>query len=176
MYFGGQSTKAPAHGKSSRLVLCSQVAHGNILQSNEPCRSSLSYVFRVLWNSFSYPRYACITHSQTVLALNPKNIRALTMLFNGAGWILKLPSLRKKHCNGCFQKLQRCQNHRQWLQRGVEKSVNVFWRAVSVAKLAHPATIKGKLPARSNRPRAKFMQASEWKFIYTYNERSRSSL
>ena len=26
MYFGGQSTKAPSHGKSSRLVLCSQVA------------------------------------------------------------------------------------------------------------------------------------------------------
>ena len=26
LYFGGQSTKAPAHGKISRLVLCSQVA------------------------------------------------------------------------------------------------------------------------------------------------------
>ena len=41
---------------------------GNIPQSNEPCHSSLSYVFRVLWNSFSYPRDACITHSQTVFA------------------------------------------------------------------------------------------------------------
>ena len=41
---------------------------GNILQSNEPCPSSLSYVFRVLWNSFSYPRDACITSSQTVFA------------------------------------------------------------------------------------------------------------
>ena len=28
LYFGGQSTKAPAHGKISRLVLCSQVALG----------------------------------------------------------------------------------------------------------------------------------------------------
>ena len=58
---------------------------GNIPQSNEPCPSSLSYVFRVLWNSFSYPRDACITSSQTVLALYPKNIRALTVPFNGAG-------------------------------------------------------------------------------------------
>ena len=41
---------------------------GNIPQSNEPCHSSLSYVFRVLWNSFSYPRAACITSSQTVFA------------------------------------------------------------------------------------------------------------
>ena len=41
---------------------------GNIPQSNEPCPSSLSYVFRVLWNSFSYPRDACITSSQTVFA------------------------------------------------------------------------------------------------------------
>ena len=64
---------------------------GNIPQSNEPCRSSLSSVFRALRNSFSYPRYACITHSQTVLALFPKNIRALIVPFNGAGWILKLP-------------------------------------------------------------------------------------
>ena len=54
---------------------------GNIPQSNEPCHSSLSYVFRVLWNSFSYPRDACITSSQTVLALFPKNIRALTVPF-----------------------------------------------------------------------------------------------
>ena len=62
---------------------------GNIPQSNEPCHSSLSSVFRVLRNSFSYPRDACITSSQTVLALFPKNIRALTVPFNGAGWILK---------------------------------------------------------------------------------------
>ena len=62
---------------------------GNIPQSNEPCHSSLSSVFRVLRNSFSYPRDACITHSQTVLALFPKNSRALTVPFNGAGWILK---------------------------------------------------------------------------------------
>ena len=58
---------------------------GNIPQSNEPCPSSLSYVFRVLWNSFTYPRAACITSSQTVLALFPKNIRALIVPFNGAG-------------------------------------------------------------------------------------------
>ena len=66
---------------------------GNIPQSNEPCHSSLSYVFRVLWNSFSYPRAACITSSQTVLALFPKNIRALIVPFNGAGNFYKLPML-----------------------------------------------------------------------------------
>ncbi|MBQ5664017.1 MAG: hypothetical protein IIV19_06280 [Bacteroidaceae bacterium] len=49
-------------------------------------------------------------------------------------------------------------------------------RRRSAAKIAHPATIKGKLPARSNRPRTKFVQASEWKLAYTRNERSRSSL
>ena len=41
--------------------------------------------FWVLRNSFSYPRPACITNSQTVLTLFPKNIRALTVPFNGAG-------------------------------------------------------------------------------------------
>ena len=77
---------------------------GNIPQSNEPCHSSLSYVFRVLWNSFSYPRDACITHSQTVLALNPKNIRALTVLFNGAGWFLKLLLLSIFHSKRLLSK------------------------------------------------------------------------
>ena len=77
---------------------------GNIPQSNEPCHSSLSYVFRVLWNSFSYPRDAWITSSQTVLALYPKNIRALTVPFNGAGSFKKLLLLSNKQCKGNFQK------------------------------------------------------------------------
>ena len=70
---------------------------GNIPQSNEPCHSSLSYVFRVLWNSFSYPRDACITSSQTVLALFPKNIRALTVPFNGAGSFLEVTNACVSH-------------------------------------------------------------------------------
>ena len=90
---------------------------GNIPQSNEPCHSSLSYVFRVLWNSFSYPRDACITSSQTVLALYPKNIRALTVPFNGAGGFKKLPMLvfpiTYFTAKVTFKKIQHCQNHRQ---------------------------------------------------------------
>ena len=98
----------------------------NILQSNEPCHSSLSAVFRVLRNSFSYPRDACITHSQTVLALNPKNSRALTVLFNGAGWILKLLLPAIIIANGYFKKkIQRCRNHRQRPQIGAEKGCKI---------------------------------------------------
>ena len=55
------------HELSARSLFTSCLL-GNIPQSNEPCHSSLSYVFRVLWNSFSYPRDACITSSQTVFA------------------------------------------------------------------------------------------------------------
>ena len=96
---------------------------GNIPQSNEPCHSSLSYVFRVLWNSFSYPRDACITSSQTILALYPKNIRALTVHFNGAGGFKKLLLLSNKQCKGYFQKIQHCQNHRRRPQQKARKRV-----------------------------------------------------
>ena len=84
---------------------------GNIPQSNEPCHSSLSYVFRVLWNSFSYPRAACITSSQTVLALYPKNIRALTVPFNGAGSFLEVTNA--------------CKNSPSWLRGGGRKAGGV---------------------------------------------------
>ena len=99
---------------------------GNIPQSYEPCHSSLSYVFRVLWNSFSYPRDACITSSQTVLALFPKNIRALTVPFITVPEVLEVTDACVSHylfySKGYFQKIQHCQNHRQRTQkrRGTE--------------------------------------------------------
>ena len=77
---------------------------GNIPQSNEPCHSSLSYVFRALRNSLGYPHYVRITHVQTVLTLFPKNSRALTVLFNGAGWFLKLLLLSIFHSKWILSK------------------------------------------------------------------------
>ena len=41
----------------------------------------------------------CITHVQTVLTLFPKNSRALTVLFNGAGWFLYV-TLCVEKCKG----------------------------------------------------------------------------
>ena len=88
--FAGQKKQKPRHtGRISRLFLCSEVAlrqHSSV--GGEPCRSSLSSVFRVLRNSFSYPRFVRITHTQTVLALNPKNRRPLDCDAYGAGWVL----------------------------------------------------------------------------------------
>ena len=116
--FGGQKNQKPRHTESAvGSFFVHKLPVGNIPQSNEPCPSSLSYVFRVLWNSFSYPRDACITSSQTILALYPKNIRALTVHFNGAGGFKKLLLLSNKQCKGYFQKIQHCQNHRQRTQQ-----------------------------------------------------------
>ena len=67
--FGGQKNQKPRHTESAvGSFFVHKLPMGNIPQSNEPCHSSLSYVFRVLWNSFSYPRDACITSSQTIFA------------------------------------------------------------------------------------------------------------
>ena len=139
--FGGQKNQKPRHTESAvGSFFVHKLPVGNIPQSNEPCPSSLSYVFRVLWNSFSYPRDACITSSQTILALYPKNIRALTVHFNGAGGFKKLLLLSNKQCKGNFQKNTALSKSQATAAvKGAEKSVKVFLRAVAQLNFHTPA-------------------------------------
>ena len=85
-----KEAKAPAHGThQAALPLFRSCLCGNILQSVASLVARVfSSVFRVLRNSFSYPHFVRITHTQTVLALNPKNRRPLGCDAYGAGWVL----------------------------------------------------------------------------------------
>ena len=81
MFFGAQRTKGPAHERINRHFLCSGISLWKISFSRcVPCRSSLSDVFGVLWNSLGFSHCVCITNAHTVLALFPKNIRAFALL------------------------------------------------------------------------------------------------
>ena len=82
-----KEAKAPAHGThQAALPLFRSCLCGNILQSVASLVARVfSSVFRVLRNSFSYPHFVRITHTQTVLALNPKNRRTLGCDAYGAG-------------------------------------------------------------------------------------------
>ena len=65
-----------------------------------------------------------------------------------------LPLLRNYYClitaMVTFKKLQRCQNHRQRLQKDTEKR-GKFSDTQSVAKFDTPVAFKGKLPANERR-------------------------
>ena len=80
--FAGQKKQKPRHTvRIRRLFLCSEVAlwqHSSV--GGEPCRSSLSSVFRVLRNSFSYPHFVRITHTQTVIAFGELWLHSLCNL------------------------------------------------------------------------------------------------
>ena len=80
--FAGQKKQKPRHtGRIRRLCLCSEVAlrqHSSV--GGQPCRSSLSSVFRVLRNSFSYPHFVRITNTQTVIAFGELWLHSLCNL------------------------------------------------------------------------------------------------
>ena len=92
LYFVAQSTKRPAHGKSSQSALGSQVAR-DITRSCRLCHYSLSACCGVLRNLICaaiqvniYPH-----KSSNSLAQWPATVGASIVLFNGAGFLLKLP-------------------------------------------------------------------------------------
>ena len=117
----GKRSKSPGTRKeqSSRSLFTS------CLKATFLSRTSLvTQACRLFFGRCGTPSVSCVTHlthSQTVLALFPKNSRALTVLFNGAGWILKLLLPAIIIATVTSKKIQRCQNHRQRPQRGAEK-------------------------------------------------------
>ena len=86
----GKRSKSPGTRDASvGSAFVQKLPFGNILQSVASLVARVfSSVFRVLRNSFSYPHFVRITHTQTVLALNPKNSRPLDCDAYGAGWVL----------------------------------------------------------------------------------------
>ena len=77
-----KEANAPAHGThQAALPLFRSCLCGNILQSVASLVArAFSSVFRVLRNSFSYPHFVCITHTQTVIAFGELWLHSLCNL------------------------------------------------------------------------------------------------
>ena len=77
-----KEAKTPAHGThQAALPLFRSCLCGNILQSVASLVArAFSSVFRVLRNSFSYPHFVCITHTQTVIAFGELWLHSLCNL------------------------------------------------------------------------------------------------
>ena len=98
--FGGQKKQKPRHAERA---VGSFFVHKLPLWQHSSVERALSLKPVVCFSGIAelsrLSTLVCITHVQTVLTLFPKNSRALTVLFNGAGWFLYV-TLCVEKCKG----------------------------------------------------------------------------